>query len=82
MYLLCHCMHPTRAPIPPSVKEARESYFVYRQSLRILIKNDTNIDQMRRTFCWQRLMRLHQFEPSHYPDPHHLFWQFKRDLAA
>lgn len=54
---------------------------VYRQSLRILMCESASINQIKRTFCWQRLMRLHLVEPRHYPDPHHLYWQFKSDFS-
>ncbi len=63
-------------------EEMEGSYSLYSSSLRVLMQGEKNIDQIRQSFCWGRLMKLHFSLPLQYQDPHRLYSQFMLDIAS
>ena len=67
---------------PLTIGELEASYSLYCKALRILILEGKSIDKLKRSVCWHRLSALHHSLPRQYKDPEHLYFLFKRDLAA
>jgi hypothetical protein len=63
-------------------EELEGNYSLYSSSLRVLMQGERNIDQIKQSFCWGRLMKLHFSLPHQYQDPHRLYLQFMLDNAS
>lgn len=67
---------------PLTVAELEASYLLYFKALRILTREERNLESIKRTVCWHRLTQLHHALPRQYKDPEDLYFLFKRDSAA
>lgn len=65
-----------------TIGELEASYPLYCKALRILIREQKTLQQIQRSVCWHRLMRLHQCLPKQYKDPGHLYFQLKREIGT
>lgn len=63
-----------------SIGELIANYSLYCKALRILVREGTSLEKVRRTVCWNRLQILHQSLPRDYRDPEHLFFLLRREL--
>lgn len=63
-----------------TIGELEASYPLYCKALRILIREERSIEQIRRSVCWQRLEALHRCLPKQYKDPLHLYFQLRRSI--
>jgi hypothetical protein len=75
-------LYPVTPTTSAMFEELEGSYLMYSSSLRILMQQEKNFDKIRRTFCWDRLARLHKSLPQRYQDPHHLYSQYMLDIAG
>lgn len=64
----------------PTIGELEASFPLYCKALRILIREETTIEQIERSVCWHRLSTLHHSLPRQYKDPRHLYFQLKRSI--
>lgn len=64
-----------------SIGELEASYPLYCRALRILIREEKTLEQIRRSVCWHRLESLHRCLPRQYRDPSHLYFHLKRELS-
>jgi hypothetical protein len=55
------------------------SYPLYCKALRILIREEKTIEQIRRSVCWHRLTSLHHCLPRQYKDPTQMYFLLKCD---
>lgn len=65
-----------------TIGELEASYPLYCKALRILIREEKTIKQIRRSVCWQRLTSLHHCLPRKYKDPTQLYFLLKREIEA
>lgn len=65
-----------------SIGELIANYSLYCKALRILVREGTTLEKVRRTVCWNRLQILHQSLPRDYRDPEHLFFLLRRELQT
>ena len=65
-----------------TIGELEASYPLYCKALRILIREETTIKQIRRSVCWHRLTSLHHCLPRQYKDPTQMYFLFKRELGV
>jgi hypothetical protein len=63
-----------------TIGELEASYPLYCKALRILIREQKSINQIKRSVCWHRLETLHHCLPRQYKDPNHLYFHFKREI--
>ncbi|MCS5691157.1 DUF3136 domain-containing protein [Cyanobium sp. FGCU-6] len=65
-----------------TIGELEASYPLYCKALRILIREEKTIQQIKRSVCWNRLETLHRCLPRRYRDPAHLYFHLKREISA
>lgn len=65
-----------------TIGELEASYPLYCKALRILVREEKTIEQIKRSVCWQRLQSLHHCLPRQYKDPNQLYFHLKRQLSA
>lgn len=65
-----------------TIGELEASFPLYCKALRILIREEKSIKQIRRSVCWHRLSCLYQCLPRQYKDPEHLYFLLKREISA
>ena len=65
-----------------TIGELEASYPLYCKALRILVREEKTIEQIKRSVCWQRLQSLHHCLPRQYKDPYQLYFHLKRQLGA
>jgi hypothetical protein len=65
-----------------TIGELEDSYPLYFSALRILIREEKTIKQIRRSVCWHRLRNLHHCLPQQYKDPNQLYFHLKREISA
>ena len=65
-----------------TIGKLEASFPLYCKALRILIREQKTIQQIRRSVCWDRLMSLHQRLPRQYKDPTHMYFLLKRELGV
>jgi hypothetical protein len=65
-----------------TIGKLEASYPLYCKALRILIREDKNIQEIQRSVCWHRLEKLHHCLPRQYKDPNQLYLHLKREIRA
>ncbi len=65
-----------------TIGELEASYPLYCKALRILIREEKTIKQIRRSVCWHRLTSLHHCLPRQYKDPTQMYFLLKRELGV
>ncbi|MFN7679086.1 MAG: DUF3136 domain-containing protein [Cyanobacteriota bacterium] len=70
---------------PPSssltIGELQAGYPLYCKAMRILIREEKSMEQIKRSVCWHRLTTLHACMPRQYKDPEHLYFHLRRELS-
>jgi hypothetical protein len=70
-------------PVKPlSIVALEASYPLYCKALRILIRDGKTLEQIQRSFCWDRLRSLHHCLPRSYRDPELMYLHLKREICA
>ncbi|MEB3335224.1 MAG: DUF3136 domain-containing protein [Cyanobacteriota bacterium] len=64
-----------------TLSELEDSYALYCNSLRILIREGKPLPMIQRSVCWQRLAALHTDLPLQYKDPDILYFLIKREIG-
>lgn len=62
--------------------ELEASYSLYCKAMRILIREGKQIEKIKRSVCWHRLLALHASLPRQYKNPEHLYYLLKRDIET
>ncbi|MCT0225958.1 DUF3136 domain-containing protein [Synechococcus sp. CS-1328] len=75
-------MSPASFTTSLTIGELEASFPLYCKALRILVREEQTIEQIKRSVCWHRLAILHHCLPRQYKDPNHLYFLFKRELSA
>lgn len=75
-------MRELSASTTVSIAELEANLSLYRSALRILIRQGKTLDQVKRSICWDRLMRLHCHRPEEYGDPGLIYASLKQDIGA
>ncbi|MFN9630451.1 MAG: DUF3136 domain-containing protein [Cyanobacteriota bacterium] len=65
-----------------TIHELEDSYSLYCNALRILIREGKSMQSIKRSVCWCRLSELHALLPRQYRDPDHLYLLIKREIGA
>jgi hypothetical protein len=65
-----------------TIGELDDSYSLYRNALRLLIREGRPMQTIKRSVCWYRLSDLHALLPRQYKDPDHLYLLIKREIGA
>lgn len=58
------------------------SYPMYYKTMRILVREGLSLEQIQRSFCWNRLHNLHHVQPTSYCEPGELYSNLKREIGA
>ncbi|MGB1622149.1 MAG: DUF3136 domain-containing protein [Synechococcus sp.] len=61
----------------PTIDELRQTFEVYTKALHLLVADNVEVSEARKTVCWRRLSRLHESMPNHYPNPESTFLSLK-----
>ena len=61
-----------------TIGELEANYPLYCKAMKILIRNGSSTNQLKRTLCWDRLQLLHRSLPRQYKSPERLM-QIMRD---
>lgn len=64
-----------------TIGQLEAGYPLYCKALRILIREERTINQIKRSVCWHRLEQLHHCLPRQYKDPYQLFLHLKREIC-
>jgi len=65
-----------------TIGELEAGYPLYCKALRLLIREEKTLRQIKRSVCWHRLETLHQCLPRQYRDPNHLYFHLQREHSA
>lgn len=73
-----------RSPSIPSltIGQLEASFPLYCKALRILIREQRSLQQIKRSVCWDRLSCLHHCLPRQYRDPYCLYVLLEREIGA
>ena len=63
-----------------TVGQLEAGYPMYCKALRMLIREGSSLNRIKRTLCWQRLELLHTTLPRQYRDPVVHYAMVKRDV--
>ena len=64
-----------------TIGELQAGYPLYCKALRILIREEKTMEQIKLSVCWHRLSTLHTCMPRQYKDPEHLYFHLRRELT-
>ena len=63
----------------PTIGDLEAGFSTYCQALRRLVADGRDIESIRRTICWDYLLRLHTSLPQSYRSPEDLVQRYRRN---
>ncbi len=63
-----------------TIGELQAGYPLYCKAMRILIREEKTVEQIKRSVCWHRLNTLHACMPRQYKDPQQLYFHLRREM--
>ncbi|WP_392350640.1 DUF3136 domain-containing protein [Parasynechococcus sp.] len=65
-----------------TIGELEANYPLYCKAMKILIRNGSSTNQLKRTLCWDRLQLLHRSLPRQYKSPERLMHIMRQSQSA